>query len=152
MSEGHSLLAGVREAVVTWGGVLRRTYGDEHGDYAIRFRLRGETFIGVAMQRVRDGRASFTPRVTRLARDQELLLVEFFGAEPTLGSAYVFSPRTVIEERRTSRGRSKKGVPTDWYEVPLEHGVLFGDYLTQRASPPEPPRDTPRPATIQDYA
>jgi len=157
MGDQDSLLADVKRNIVRWGGDLRRSYGDGHGQYAIRFRFRGETFIGVAKQQPQGGLASFMQKVTLRAVDQDVLLVEFFGEDPTLGDAYVFQPATVLEASDESQGASKKDVPTDWYELPLKHGVLLGDYVSGREAPPGPPAKkeastSAGPVTLQDYA
>lgn len=157
MGDQDSLLADVKRNIVTWGGDLRRSYGDGHGQYAIRFRFRGETYIGVAKQQPERGLASFMQKVTRRALDQDVLLVEFFGEDPTLGDAFVFQPITVLEAGTESQGASKKDVPTDWYELPLKHGVLLGDYVSGRRDAPEPPEQkepstSAGPVTLQDYA
>lgn len=147
-----SLLASVKRAVVAWGGDLRRSYSDQHGHYAVRFTYRGETYIGVAKERPVGGLASFMQQVVRRAADQDVLLVEFFGDSPTLADAYVFRPDTVLQEGSESRGASKKDVQTDWYELPLDHGVLLGDYVSGREVPPAPAREKERPVGITDYA
>lgn len=149
--EEANLLADVKRAVVTWGGELRRSYSDDHGEYALRFEYRGETFIAVAKMQPERGLASFMQKVARRAAGQEVLLVEFFGEEPTLSDAYVFDPDTVLEESDESQGASKKEVPTDWYELPLAKGVLLGDFVSGREKPPEPSTAGPRPTAITDY-
>lgn len=156
MEEEDNLLDGVKEAVVTWGGTLKRSYGDGHGQYAIRFTLRGETYIGVAKQQPERGLASFMQKVARRAADQDVHLVEFFGATPTLGDAFVFRADTVLEDGDESHGDSKLDVPTDWYELPLGRGCLLGDYLTGNDQPAEPRTRKPEPRAetkgITDYA
>lgn len=133
-----SLLAGVKRAVVNWGGHLERTYSDDHGQYAVRLSYRGETFIAVAKQSAHHGLASFMDSVVGRAAHQDVLLLEFFGEGPTLGSVYVFRPDTVASEGRESHGASKQDVPTEWLELPLEHGCTLGDYITNRDVPGEP--------------
>ena len=153
MTSKEILLTDAKKAVVAWGGTVRRTYGDEHGDFAFRFTFRGETFIGVSKQSAHQGLASFMQTVTRRAAHQDALLVEFFGEEPTLGSAYVYRPETVVEEGEQSVGNSKKGIKTEWYQLPLEKGVLLGDFVSGRAEPPEPSEEEASgPVTINDFA
>lgn len=150
--ERDSLLAGVKKAIVTWGGNIRRTYGDDHGDYAVRFHFRESTFIGVAKKYADADRASFMQSVVRRAAGQDILLAEFFGEQPTLSTVYVFLPVTVLEVGRESQGLSKKDVMTDWYELDLDHGVMLGDFVSGRGAPPRPPAEATRPVRIQDYA
>lgn len=152
MAAKGSLLADVKRAVVTWGGTLRRSYGDRHGDFAVRFTFRGETFIGVAKREPVHGLASFMQEVAHKADRRDAYLVEFFGSDPGLGDAYVFDPSTVISEGQTSHGTSKKEVPTEWYELPLEKGVLLGDFVSGRAEPEGPPSEEAGSVTLTDYA
>lgn len=152
MSEEESLLTEAKKAVTTWGGTVRRSYGDDHGSFAFRFTYRGETFIGVSKKSAHNGLASFMQGIARRAAHQEVLLVEFFGSNPTLGNSYVFQPVTVIEDGEESVGDSKKDVQTDWYQLPLDQGILLGDYVSGRAVPPEPsPEEKSRPVGITDY-
>jgi len=147
------LLTNAKKAVVAWGGTVRRTYSDEHGDFAFRFTFRGETFIGVSKQSAHQGLASFMQTITRQAAHQDTLLVEFFGEEPTLGSAYVYRPETVVEKGEESVGKSKKGIKTEWYQLPLEKSVLLGDFVSGRAEPSEPSEEeSSGPVTINDFA
>lgn len=152
MRDQDSLLADAKRAVVQWGGHLNRTYSDNHGQYGIRITYRGETFIAVAKQTAHKNRASFAQRVVKRADSQDVLLCEFFGEDPTLGSVYVFRPETVLEEGRESHGTSKKGTPTDWYELGLDHGCTLGDYVTGREVPAKPSEKSTRPVAITDYA
>lgn len=152
MREQGSLLTGVRRAVVRWGGSIRRVYSDDHGQYAVRITYRGETFIAVAKQTVHKNRASFAQRVVERAAAQDVLLLEFFGEDPTLGTGYVFRPDTILEEGVESHGVSKKQTPTDWYELDLDHGVTLGDYVTGQEELPAPSENDTRTAAITDYA
>ncbi|UTF55953.1 hypothetical protein [Natronosalvus rutilus] len=147
-----SLLGRVKRQIVTWGWKLQRTYRDDHGAYCVRATYRGQTFYCVAKETAHQGLASFGPRVTKRAADTDSLLVEFFGEEPRLGEAYVFDPAFVLEVADESRGASKKGQITTWYELPLDHGAILGDVVSGRD---EPDRDVnehkPRPVKITDY-
>lgn len=149
-----SLLSDVKKAVVTWGGSLGRVYSDDHGAYAIRIRYRGQTFIAVAKQEPVRGLASFSQTIVKRAAHQDVLLAEFFGEEPTLGNVYVFDPVTVLETADESRGSSRKGVSVDWYELPLDHGVCLGDFVSGRAEPPRADEvaEEKTPSTLLDYA
>jgi len=149
--EEESLLTEAKKAVTAWGGTVRRSYGDDHGNYAFRFDHRGKTYIGVSKKSAHNGLASFEKRITGRAADQEVPLVEFFGSDPTLGSSYVFQPATVIQDGEVSVGESKKEVRCEWYQLPLEKGVLLGDYVSGRGSPPEPSEEAPGPVAITDY-
>lgn len=151
MSEEDSLLTEAKRAVTTWGGTVRRSYGDDHGSYAFRFTFRGETYIGVSKKSAHNGLASFEQGIARRAAHQDVPLVEFFGDNPTLGNSYVFQPETVIEDGEVSVGNSKKDVRTEWYQLPLEKGVLLGDVVSGRAEPPEPSEEDSRPVGITDY-
>lgn len=151
MSGQDSLLTDAKRAVTTWGGRVSRSYGDDHGSYAFRFALHGERYIGVSKKSAHQGLASFEQAVARRAAHQDVSLVEFFGEEPTLGSAYVFQPETVIEDGEVSVGSSKKGVKTEWYQLPLEKGVLLGDFVSGREEPPEPSEEESGPVRLTDY-
>jgi hypothetical protein len=151
MTRNDSLLTDAKKAVVDWGGTVRRSYGDDHGDFAFRFTFRRETFIGVSKQAAHQGLASFEQTVTRRAAHQDDLLVEFFGADPTLGSAYVYRPETVIDAGEESVGDSKKGIRTEWYQLPLEKGVLLGDYVSGRGEPSKPTDEAAGMVTINDF-
>lgn len=154
MAKQRSLLADAKRGIVTWGGTLKRSYGDDQGDYAVGFSFRGNSFIGVSKEYAERNLASFEQTVARRARDQDVYLVEFFGAEPTLGDAYVFNPETVLEDGVESHGSSKKGTPTEWYEISLNQGVLLGDFVSGRAEPsePSPEEEKDQPVGITDYA
>lgn len=152
MSDEESLLTEAKKAVTTWGGTVRRSYGDEYGSFAFRFTYRGETYIGVSKKSAHNGLASFEQGIARRAAHQEVPLVEFFGDNPTLGNSYVFQPVTVIEDGDVSVGNSKKDVKCEWYQLPLEKGVLLGDFVSGRAVPPEPePEEKSQPLGITDY-
>lgn len=152
MSEEESLLTEAKKAVTAWGGTVRRSYGDEYGSFAFRFTFRGETYIGVSKKSAHNGLASFEQGIARRAAHQEVPLVEFFGDSPTLGNSYVFQPVTVIEDGDVSVGNSKKDVKTEWYQLPLEKGVLLGDFVSGRAVPADPePEEKKKPRGITDY-
>jgi hypothetical protein len=152
MTHHGSLLTNAKKAVADWGGTVRRSYGDDHGDFAFRFTFREETFIGVSKQAAHQGLASFEQTITRRAAYQDALLVEFFGTDPTLGSAYVYWPETVIKAGEESVGNSKKGIRTEWYQLPLKKGVLLGDFVSGRAEPSKPREETAGMMTINDFA
>lgn len=157
MTRKDSLLGRLKRQLVTWDWTLQRTYRDDHGAYCVRATYRGHTFYCVAKETAHQGLASFGPSVVERAAANDAYLVEFFGEDPRLGNSYVFDADLVLEVADESRGASKKGVRTTWYELPLRYGAILGDVVSGREEPvqevPERKKTSTRTVKgITDYA
>jgi hypothetical protein len=116
-----------------WGWTVVRTFSDDRGDYCVKVQMERAAFYCTTKRYPYKEMASFPRRVALRAHDNDHLLAIFFGDVPEMGNAYVFRPEIVVDDGIPNRDdRSPKKQKT-WLDIPLDRGVLLGDYVSGRA-------------------
>lgn len=117
-------------------------YTDDHGRYAFKVSVDGETFIVAAKKYLYEGNASFMRKVVLRANDRDAKLLLFVSDR---SNPYVFDPQTVAEDGTDADGPRSSERGESWIDVGAKAGVALDDYVDGRDTPkpPESQRDPP---------
>ena len=109
---------------------------DSVGVYCLSLQMeRGDVYAVAKRYQYRD-LASFPKRVARRAVDKGCPMAIFFPPHD-VGDGYVYNPEYVLSEG-IERPIQKAGQPrTLVFDIPIEDGVLYGDYISGREDLPE---------------
>jgi hypothetical protein len=121
----------LRESAAQWGMPTIRVYKDNRGVYCVKLKTcRGPVYCTTKAYPYQ-GMASFPARVVRRAADSGCPVAVFFDT-PRLGNAYVYPAEQVLSDGTANKDTAPNRTQT-WYDIDLDDGVLFGDWISERA-------------------
>lgn len=127
----RSKIGVLRKNAVQWGMSISRVLRDSRGVYCLKIKTcRGPVYCITKAYPYRE-MASFPARVVRRAVANDCPVAVFFD-EPRLGNAYVYWPELVISDGVPNEDTAPAQSRQTWYDIPLEDGVLFGDWISGR--------------------
>lgn len=127
---------------------------DGHGPHSFSARhARRGGYVMAAKRELHQGLASFMEKIVDRAAGTDRWLCLFVGkGTPTPGSAWVFCPGRVRAVGEAFQIESKKRVRVDALQLDAkEHGVLLGDHLGGRHSPPRGPPEHMAQHSLRTY-
>lgn len=122
----------VRDAAVNWGWKIARTHRDDFGVFALKLYTGNEHVYCITKEMPYQGCASFPRKVARRAADNDCPVAIFFGEQPRLGNSHLFDSSTVLDEGYPNMECTSPTRRKMWLDIPLEKGVLLGDYISGR--------------------
>lgn len=125
-----SYIRQLTENAAQWGMETVRSFSDDRGVYCVKIKTcRGAVYCTTKQYPYQD-MASFPAKVVRRAADSGCPVAVFFDT-PRLGDAYVYPSERVLSDGLANRDTAPERTQT-WYDIALEEGVLFGDWISER--------------------
>lgn len=122
----------LRENAAQWGMPTIRAYRDKRGVYCLKIKTcRGPAYCITKAYPYQE-MASFPARVVRRAAANDRPVAVFFDT-PRLGDAYVYSADRVLSEGTPNKDTAPAKRRQTWYDISLDDGILFGDWISERA-------------------
>jgi hypothetical protein len=131
-SRGPSGMSLLRDAAVNWGWTIARTHRDDIGVFALKLHTGDEYVYGITKNMPYQGCASFPKKVASRASDNDCPVIVFFGEKPRLGNSHVFDSDTVLQDGYPNMECTSPTRRKLWHDIPLEKGILLGDYISGR--------------------
>lgn len=115
---------------------------DRVGTYCVKLETRRDHVYTIAKEYQYKNKASFPKRVVHRAIDNNHPISIFFNPH-TLGNGYVFNPGQVLSDGIENRINRTEETRSVWVDIPIEDGVVYGDYISNRADLPDGSYDPP---------
>lgn len=132
-SSSGSRIKALKKQASMWGWQLVRSYRDRRGVFCVKIKTDRSVLYCITKDYAYKQQASFPRRVALRAADTGQPVAIFFGDKPEMGNAYVFDSQLVIEEGHENTEDRDVRNPQVWLDIPLERGVILGDYISGRA-------------------
>jgi hypothetical protein len=130
----------LQENTAQWGMPTIRVYQDQYGVYCVKIKTSRGPVYCITKAYPYQEMASFPARVVRRAAANDCPVAVFFDT-PRLGNAYVYLADQVLADGSPNKDTKPSERRQTWLDIPLEDGVLFGDWISDRAD--LPPITTP---------